>query len=173
YAIQVSMTGNNAKPRIVKRAAGASNWKMEPVMPKRFDVEREIIILRMYGGYSPEARPIFSQPVLTEDDHIHGLLGERPPQWLEELLAWPRTQSGLFLGLSVLDWRNRLLLRWLYDQRSAPKDSLAILPPNVDPSEPEIWDSGGGLPGTSRIAAIVEDPNELAVEVESLAKGGA
>lgn len=171
YAIQVSITGNNAKPRIVKRMAGAAVWKMEPVMPKRFDVERDIVILRMYGGYSPEPRPIFSQPVLTEDDHIHGLLGDRPPQWLEELLAWPRTQSGLFLGLSVLDWRNRLLLRWLYDQRPAPKDSLAILAPHFDPSEPEIWDTGGGLPGTSRIAAIVEDAGELARELESFAKG--
>lgn len=172
YAIQVSMTGSNAKPRVVKRAAGAPAWKMEPVLPKRFDIEKDIVVLRMYGGYSPEARPIFSQPVLTEDDHIHGLLGERPPQWLEELLAWPRTQPGLFLGLSVLDWRNRLLLRWLYDQRPAPKDSLALLPPSVDPSEPEIWDTGGGLPGTSRIAAIVEDPNELAQEIEGLSKGG-
>lgn len=173
YAIQVSMTGGNAKPRIVKRAAGASVWKMEPVMPKRFDTDRDIVILRMHGGYSPEARPIFSQPVLTEDDHIHGWLGERPPQWLEELLASPRTQPGLFLGLSVLDWRNRLLLRWLYDQRPAPKDSLAILSPSIDPSEPEIWDTGGGLPGTSRIAAIVEDANELAQELFSSAKGAA
>lgn len=171
YAIQVSMTGSNTKPRIVKRAAGAAVWKMEPIMPKRFDVERDIVILRMYGGYSPELRPIFSQPVLTEDDHIHGMLGERPPQWLEELLAWPRTQSGLFLGLSVLDWRNRLLLRWLYDQRPAPKDSLAILQPTVDPSEPEIWDTGGGLPGTSRIAAIIEEQNDLANALESFAKG--
>jgi hypothetical protein len=173
YAIQVAMTGTNAKPRVVKRVAGASVWKMEPVLPKRFDIEKDIVILRMYGGFSPEARPIFSQPMLTEDDHIHGLLGERPPQWLEELLAWPRTQPGLFLGLSVLDWRNRLLLRWLYDQRPAPKDSLAILPQNVDPSEPEIWDTGGGLPGTSRIAAIIEDPNELAQELDGLSKGGA
>ncbi len=173
YAIQVSMTSSNAKPRTVKRAAGTSSWKMEPTMPKRFDVDRDIIILRMYGGYSPESRPIFSQPVLTEDDHIHGLLGERPPQWLEELLAWPRTQPGLFLGLSVLDWRNRLLLRWLYDQRPAPKDSLAILPPAVDPSEPEIWDTGGGLPGTSRIAAIIEESNDLAHELQTFAKGGA
>jgi hypothetical protein len=172
YAIQIAMAGNNAKPRIVKRVAGATSWRMEPVLPKRFDVDKDIIVLRMYGGYSPEARPIFSQPVLTEDDHIHGLLGERPPQWLEELLAWPRTQPGLFLGLSVLDWRNRLLLRWLYDQRPAPKDSLAILSLNIDPSEPEIWDTGGGLPGTSRIAAIVEDPRELALELDSLSKVG-
>ena len=173
YAIQVAMTGNNTKPRIVKRLAGAAVWKMDPIMPKRFDIENDIIILRMYGGYSPEARPIFSTPILTEDDHINGLLGERPPQWLEELLARPRIQAGLFLGLSILDWRSRLLLRWLYDQRPAPKDSLAILSTQADPSESEIWDSGGGLPGTSRVAAIVEDPVQLAEELEGFKKGGA
>jgi hypothetical protein len=173
YAVQVSLMGNNSKPRIVKRAGGAPHWKMEPVMPKRFDVDNDIVVLRMYGGYSPEARPIFSTPVLTEDDHIHGLLGERPPQWLEELLARPRIQPGLFLGLSVLDWRCRLLLYWLYDQRPAPKDSLAMLLRSADPSEPEIWDSGGGLPGTSRVAAIIEDPEQLAEELEGFRTGGA
>ncbi len=173
YAIQVSLAGNNTKPRIVKRAAGASVWKMEPIPPKRFDVENDIIVLRMYGGYSPEARPIFSQPVLTEDDHINGLSGDKPPLWLEGLLAQPRIQSGLFLGLSVFDWRSRLLLRWLYDQRPAPKDSLAILSPDADPTEPEIWDTGGGLPGTSRIAAIIEDPVQLAEALEGMSLAGA
>lgn len=173
YAIQVSLTGNNTKPRIIKRVAGTPTWRMEPVMPKRFDVENDIIVLRMYGGYSPEARPIFSQPILTEDDHINGLSGERPPSWLEGLLAQPRIQSGLFIGLSVLDWRSRLLLRWLYDQRPASKDSLVILAPTVDPSEPEIWDTGGGLPGMSRIAAIIEDPVELAQALEGLSPRGA
>ncbi|XXT19138.1 CHAT domain-containing protein [Sorangium sp. So ce429] len=170
YAIQVSLVSNNAKPRIVKRAAGATGWKMEPTMPKRFDVDNDIVVLRMYGGYSPEQRPIFSQPVLTEDDHINGLLGVRPPQWLEELLSRPRIQPGLFLGLSVLDWRNRLLLRWLYDQRPSPKDSLVILRPGADPREPEIWDSGGGLPGAARVAAIAEDPLGLARAIEAFAR---
>jgi hypothetical protein len=173
YAIQVSMLGNNTKPRIVKRLAGTTNWRMDPILPKRFDVDNDIIILRMYGGYSPEARPTFSKPILTEDDHIHGLMGERPPQWLEDLLARPRIQSGLFFGLSVLDWRNRLLLCWLYDQRPAPKDSLAVLSPTTDASEPEIWDNGGGLPGLSRIAAIVEDPEQLAQELANFDKGNA
>jgi hypothetical protein len=55
-----------------------------------------------------------------------------------------------------------MLLRWLYDQRSAPKDSLAVLSPSTDLTEPEIWESGGGLPGTGRIAAIIEEHIELA-----------
>jgi hypothetical protein len=176
YAIQPSLSSSSGKPRVVKRAAGAAAWKMEPVMPKRFDLENEIVVLRLYGGYSAEPRPIFSQPLLTEDDHIHGLLGAeglRPPLWMEELLARPRIQPGLFVALSILDWRHRMLLRWLYDQRPAPKDSLAILGPGADPSEAEIWDSGGGLPGTGRIAAITEDSAQLAAMLEAAAPGDA
>ena len=157
---------------MVKRAAGASAWKMEPVAPKRFDLDREIVVVRLYGGYSAEARPIFSPPILTEDDHIHGLLGAeglRPPVWMEELLARPRIQPGLFVALSVLDWRHRMLLWWLYDQRPAPKDSLAVLAPGADPAEAEMWDGGGGLPGNGRIAAITEDPAELAAQLEAVA----
>lgn len=170
WTIQPSLGGSNTKPRIVKRLAGTNQWKMEPIAPKRFDTENEIVILRLYGGYSAELRPIFSPPVLTEDDHIHGLMGAAGPElptWMEELLARPRIHSGLFLGLSVLDWRHRMLLRWLYDQRPAPKDSLVVLPPTTDATEPEIWESGGGLPGTGRIAAIIENPNELAGLLEA------
>lgn len=175
WAIQPSLGGSNAKPRIVKRQAGTTNWKMEPVVPKRFDTDSDIVILRLYGGYSAEPRPIFSPPLLTEDDHIHGLLGAaglQLPTWMEELLARPRIHPGLFLGLSVLDWRHRMLLRWLYDQRPAPKDSLVVLSPNADPTEPEIWESGGGLPGTGRIAAISEDPVELAGLIDHFAGSG-
>lgn len=167
YAIQPSMMGG--KPRIVKRAAGAAVWKMEPLMPRRFDVDSEIIVFRPYGGYSAEPRPIFSPPLLTEDDYVHGLLGTeglKPPSWLEELLARPRIQPGLFIGLSVLDLHHRMLLQWLYDRRPAPKDSLAILAPHVDPHEAEIWDSGGGLPGTGRVASITEDAAQLAQLVD-------
>jgi CHAT domain len=170
WAIQPSLGGSNAKPRIVKRLAGTNQWKMEPIVPKRFDTDTDIVILRLYGGYSAEPRPIFSPPMLTEDDHIHGLLGAAGPQlptWMEELLARPRIHPGLFVGLSVLDWRHRMLLRWLYDQRPAPKDSLVVLSPKTDNTEPEIWESGGGLPGTGRIAAIIEDPTELAGTLES------
>jgi hypothetical protein len=92
---------------------------------------------------------------------------------MEELLAKPRILPGLFVGLSVLEWRHRMLLRWLYDQRPAPKDSLAILAPTVDTSEPEIWDSGGGLPGTGRIASISEDPAQLAGLLEAGVPGEA
>ncbi|AUX36287.1 MULTISPECIES: CHAT domain-containing protein [Sorangium] len=169
FAIQPSLLGASGKPLVVKRAAGAAAWKMEPVLPKRFDLDSDIVILRLYGGYSAGPRPIFSHPVLTEDDHIHGLLGAigfDPPVWMEELLARPRVLPGLFVGLSALDFRHRMLLRWLYDQRQPPSDSLAILTPDTDPSEPEIWEGGCGLPGGGRIASVIEDP-ELVPQLDA------
>lgn len=173
YAIQPSL--GSGKPRIVKRAAGTTVWKMEPVMPKRFDVDNDIVILRPYGGYSAELRPIFSQPLLTEDDHFDGFVGTegfRPPSWMEELLARPRIQPSLFLGLSSLDVRHRVFLRWLYDRRPAPKDSLAILSTQADPHEVEIWEGGAGLPGSGRIAAITEEPQQLAPLLDAYDRGG-
>ncbi|WP_437604651.1 CHAT domain-containing protein [Sorangium sp. So ce834] len=172
YAIQPSLLGAGGKPRVVKRAAGAAMWKMDPVMPRRFDLDSEIVVLRLYGGYSAEPRPIFSPPLLTEDDHIHGPLGAdgaRPPLWMEELLARPRVQPGLFVALSSLDFRHRMLLRWLYDQRPAPPDSLAVLAPGVEGSEIEIWGNGGGLPGTGHIAATTGDLVELAEQLDAFA----
>ena len=165
YAIQPSLVSSGGKPRTVKRAAGTTAWKMEPMMPKRFDLDNDIVVLHMYGGYSPEPRPIFSQPLLTEDDHIHGFLGMdgfRPPEWMLEILAQPRSRPGWFVGLSVLDMRHRMLLHWLYDQRPAPEGSLALLHPSSDPKEPEIWNNGSGLPGMARIAVVTEDLEQLA-----------
>src|SRR4029077_13765265 len=101
----------------------------------------------------------------TEDDPSHGMLGSggaRAPAWMEELLARPRIQPGLFVGLSVNDFRHRMLLTWLYDRHPAPEATPALLAQPADPRETGIWDAGGGLPGTGRIAAITEDPGELA-----------
>lgn len=170
FAIQPSLLGASGKPLVVKRAAGAAAWRMEPVLPRRFELDSDVVILRLYGGYSAGPRPIFSHPVLTEDDHIHGLLGAiglDPPVWMEELLSRPRVQPGLFVGLSALDFRHRMLMRWLYDQRQAPSDSLAILTTDADASEPEIWEGGCGLPGGGRIASVIEDP-ELIPQLDAL-----
>jgi hypothetical protein len=165
YAVQPPLSRGGGKPRVLKRAAGTTAWKMEPTLPKRFDFENEIVVLRLYGGYSAETRPIFSAPLVTEDDHFHGLVsadGFRPPGWLEELLARPRIQPGLFIGMWIQDWAHRFLLRWLYDQRPMPNDSLAIVTPAAGPPEVESWDSGGGTPPLGRVAAIIEEPAQLA-----------
>lgn len=174
YAIQLSIMGMLIKARVLKRAAGASVWKTEAVTPKRFNLDDEIVILRLYGGYSAEPRPIFSKPLVAEDDHIYGLFsvaGLQAPTWLEELLARIRTQPGLFVGLSTLAYQHRILLRWLYDQRQAPNDSLALMSPASDAGEADIWEAGGGLPGGGQIKSIVEDFGQLATLLETLTPG--
>jgi hypothetical protein len=40
---------------------------------------------------------------------------------------------------------------------------------DADPSEPEIWESGGGLPGGGRIVSVTEDPEQLVSQLEALA----
>jgi CHAT domain len=176
YAIHPSVSSASGKPRVVKRTAGASVFKMEPTLPRRFDLDQEIVLIRVCGGYSAEVRPIFSPPLLTEDDHTQGSIGtegNQPPGWMQELLARPRIRPCLFLGFSVKDWRHRLLLQWLYDRRPAPQGSLAILSPRAAADEAGIWDSGGGLPGRGRIAAIQEDPAQFVPALEAYTPAGA
>lgn len=171
YVIQPSLRDPSGKPRVVKRAAEAKTWTKEATLPKGFDFDKDIIILRIYGGYLPEPRPIFTSALVTEDDHIHGFVGisgARPPAWADELLGRLRLRPALFWGLSVLEWRHRMLLRWLYDGRPAPKESLALLDGAVEQTEIEIWDAGGGLPGTGRIAPLREDLGHLATLLTTL-----
>jgi hypothetical protein len=175
YVIQPSLRDPAGKPRAVKRAAGAAGWTKEATLPKVFDFDNDIVILRIYGGYPPEPRPIFTSAMLTEDDHIHGFVGisgARPPAWANELLGRLRLRPGLFWGLSVLEWRHRMLLRWLYDGRPAPTESLALLDSTIKDTEIEIWDAGGGLPGTGRIAPLREDPDHLATLLADLPARG-
>jgi hypothetical protein len=174
YVLQPGSSGSSVLPRIIKRAAGASVWRASPSLPQRFDLSAELVVLRLYGGYSPEPMPILTSPLLTEDDHIRGLVAGEPsrtPEWANKLVGELRMRPGLFLGLSVLDWRHRMLLRWLYNNAPAPPDSLALLDAldaKTDPIEQDIWTSGGGLPGTGRIAALREDMGDLATQLEAL-----
>src|SRR5262249_66720 len=147
YAIQPG-SGANAEPRVVKRADGEAAWKKEPRLPRRFDLDQEIVVLRLHGGYSAEPVPILSRPAVTEADHLQGVEPAPAPRWMQALLALPRIRPSLFAGLSVLDWRHRLLLRWLYNEGPAPPGSVALLPEAADAREPAMWSSGGGLRGS-------------------------
>jgi hypothetical protein len=171
YAIQPPLLEiRDSRVYVLCRPAGETDWR-EEAMPKAWSIDQDFIILRMYGGNTAEPNPAFTLPILTDDDHVQGLLGSQglePPAWMEELLGRPRVQPGLFVGLSSLDWRHRMLLRFLYDSRPAPSGSVALVLPTVDKTEMDIWERGAGLPGRSRIAPIQEPPDELAAAMEKL-----
>jgi hypothetical protein len=176
YVIQPDSSSASGMPQVLKRKGGASAWQMEMNLPRRFELDADLVVLRLYGGYSPEPQPTLMEPLLTEDDHIQGLVGLegfRTPRWAEQLMGWVRMTPGLFVGLSVLEWSHRMLLRWLYNQSPAPSDSVALLNPKADPIELQILQRGGGLPGTGRLTALREDPEELAAQLEARSRAAA
>jgi hypothetical protein len=171
--LQPSLLDAEAPPLVFERPAGNAAWKAVSLPP--LDLRADIVVLRLYGGYygdhAPEAQARFTTPLLTEDDQLYGLIGAEgfhPPDWADEIIAELRLRPGLFAGLSALDWRHRMLLRWLYDQAPAPRGSVALIRPEADPAEPDIWNRGGGLPGTGKIAAVREDPDALAAQLLAL-----
>lgn len=172
HVIQPPLLGGAERPRVFVRAANATRWQKQQYVPGQLDLDADIVILRLYGGYPPERQPIFTSAMITEDDHIHGLIGMeglRPPAWSTELMAWLRMRPALFANLSVLQWQHRMLLHWLYDRHPAPGNSVAVLDPAADRVEQEIWQRGGGLPGQSRIAALCQGADALADALDAFA----
>jgi hypothetical protein len=90
---------------------------------------------------------------------------------MNELLAQPRIQPGLFLGLSPYYAGHRMLLNWLYDDHPAPENSLTILTRDSS-RDAAVWDSGGMFPGMGRVAVITEDPEQLAPLLDELEPAG-
>jgi hypothetical protein len=141
---------------VMTRPAHSKQWREVERPRESVDLRRDFVVLRLYGGYSPEAQPILTSPQLTEDDHIRGLVGLRelfPPGWEAEFMASLRMHPFLGVGLSVFEWRHRMLLTWLLDQRPASRVSVVVTPPGRD--EAGIWDQGaGGLFGRGTVRAL-------------------
>jgi CHAT domain-containing protein len=170
HVIQPPLLGGTERPRVFLRAAGSSGWEKQEYVPRQLNLDADIVILRLYGGYPPARQPVFTGAMITEDDHIHGLIGMeglRPPAWSNKLMGWLRMHPALFTGLSVLEWQHRMLLHWLYDRHPAPSSSVVALDPAADPAEQEIWQRGGGLPGQSRIAPLCQDADALASALDA------
>lgn len=107
---------------------------------------------------------MLANPQLTEDDHIQGLMELRelfPTDWEDQFVGWMRAHPLLCAGISVLEWRHRMLLRWLLDQRPPSRVSVAVIDP--ESGEKEIWDRGaGGLFGQGTVRAVALSLPQLA-----------
>jgi hypothetical protein len=169
YVIQPAAAGHESRRLIMVREPGSDDWEELDDLP-RLKLDEDFVVLRLFGGYSPEASPILMSPQLTEDDHIQGLLelrGVVPPAWENAVMGWIRTRPALCFGLSALDWRHRTLLRWLFDQRPPPPGSVAVLAEAQ--TEDEIWEKqGAGLPGTSSFSAVRRPTDDLVAALKGI-----
>ncbi|MEZ4428266.1 MAG: CHAT domain-containing protein [Nannocystaceae bacterium] len=174
YVIQPAPPGSGERRLIMVRRAGAREW-VDDDAPDEPDFDEDYVLLRLYGGYSAEAQPVLSEPQLTEDDHIRGLIELRelfPIDWEGAFMGHVRMRPLLCVGVSILEWRHRMLVSWLLDQRPPSRVSVAITPPERD--EADIWDGGaGGLFGRGSVRAITMSATELGALLLEVDDGGA
>ena len=84
-------------------------------------------------------------------------------EWENAIMGWIRTRPALCVGLSALDWRHRMLLRWLFDQRPPPAGSVVVLAEAQ--AEDEIWEKhGAGIPSGGNFS-VVRQPTGVLVDL--------
>jgi len=150
--IYVIQPGEKGVVTYVRQAGG--DWEESSEGLTSFEPEKDIVLLRLFRGYTPEN--LFAMPLLTEDDYLHGLAD------LESLLSRDLANAitstlnhrpALFLGVSMHAWHHRMLLHRTFP-RGIPRESLAIV--NSAGPESSIWQTGAGLPGKSEGIDVVE-----------------
>ncbi|NUP04473.1 MAG: CHAT domain-containing protein [Polyangiaceae bacterium] len=138
---------------LVWQRAPGETWKYMSALPESFDLAEQIVILRLYRGYTPTDE--FTPPLLTEDDYLHGLRElERtlPSALADEILGHLGYRPMFLLGLSLLNWHHRMLLHRLFGSRPLPRGSLVT----VDPTDKErdLWEKGTSLPGKAPVQTV-------------------
>ena len=165
FVIQPVPAGQQERRLLMVREPGSDDWEEIDALP-RLNLDEDFVILRLFGGYSPETSPMLMSPQLTEDDHIQGLFDLRtiiPLEWENAIMGWIRTRPALCVGLSALDWRHRMLLRWLFDQRPPPAGSVVVLAEAQ--AEDEIWEKhGAGIPSGGNFS-VVRQPTGVLVDL--------
>jgi CHAT domain len=144
------------------RQAG-SEWEESADDLTTFDPEKDIVLLRLFRGYTPEN--LFAMPLLTEDDYLHGL-GDFETFMARDLAnaitSTLNHRPALFLGVSMHAWHHRMLLHRTFP-RGIPRESLAIV--NSAGPERTIWQTGAGLPGKGEGIDVAEVSLEALDEV--------
>ncbi|AUX42468.1 hypothetical protein SOCE26_039010 [Sorangium cellulosum] len=155
---------------VLRRAAGG-DWEALEALPASVDLEREIVLLRLYRGYTPEQ--IFTRPLLTEDDYLHGfreLESALPRDLADEILSTLNSRPALIAGMSLTTWHHRMLLHRLFGRRPVPRESMALIEP--DDAERELWEKGVGLPGRAGVGVVAAGDGDVAAWLGALVEAG-
>ncbi|WP_438000363.1 CHAT domain-containing protein [Sorangium sp. So ce185] len=155
---------------VLRRAAGG-DWEALEAPPASVDLEREIVLLRLYRGYTPEQ--IFTRPLLTEDDYLLGfreLESALPRDVADEILSTLNSRPALIAGMSLTTWHHRMLLHRLFGRRPVPRGSLAMIEP--DDAERELWEKGVSLPGRAGVGVVAASGEDVVGWLEALVAAG-
>lgn len=155
---------------VLRREASGEDWEALEELPPSLDLREEIVVLRLYRGYTSEH--LYAAPLLTEDDYLFSLReleSVLPPHLAYEILSAIHTRPALLLGLSLFVWDHRVLLQRLFGRRPLPFGSLAVL----EPGSPEraLWEKGTGLPGEGSVPVVEAAAEDLAAALAAVAEG--
>lgn len=159
------------KGALVLRRESGRKWKELSKPPAAIDPEKEIVLLRLYRGYTPEF--VFTRPLLSEDDYLHDLReleSDLPRDLANAIRSTLSFRPALLVGLSMLTWHHRMLLHRLY-RCGIPHGSLAVIEP--EDAERAFWENGLGLPGKGGVKVVEAAVEALPEALEAmLAEGG-
>jgi hypothetical protein len=146
---------------VMRREAGGKRWERLARPPAVLDLERDLVVLRLYRGYLPSN--LRDRPLLTEDDFllgVHALEQMLPTDLADAIQGVLLRNPALLMGLSMLSWEHRMLLYRLFGQRALPLDSLVVVEPGRQ-EECRLWEEGRGLPGKSPLRNAFEASAEV------------
>ncbi len=154
YAIQPNEQG----VVILRREGGQEDWEELDKLPDNINLDQDVVILRPYGGYTPEQ--VFARPLLTEDDYALGMSALEdalPRDLVNAVLTRLSYRPALIMGLAIHTGHHRMLLQRIFP-RGIPRGSLAVIDP--EDAERTLWEKGMGLPGKDEGVAVIESSAE-------------
>jgi len=118
----------------------------------RFDLQNQIVVIRLYGGLAPRIHSLIGDPVLTDDDYLENLsaINDLP----EQLLAFLRQKPLCLAGFSPLAWSHRELLRQLTGRQPLVDGSIAVLGTHTNASERRYWTIEDSQSGRNSLQVI-------------------
>jgi hypothetical protein len=152
YVIQPPRPGGTVVT-VMRREGGGTEWDKVLQVPEVLDLQRDIVVLRLYSGSLPP--DYFMRPLLTEDEYLLGVkeLKSVMKEDLAASLMGPLLmRPALLLGMSMLTWHHRMLLYRIFDTRPMHSDSLVVLEPGE--GERELWELGRISPARAGVQVL-------------------
>lgn len=167
----VLQPGEKETAVLCRKGGSGEEWETLLAPPPSLDLTREIVVLRLYRGYTPELD--FTSPLLTEDNFLldlRELESVLPPDLADGILKAIDTTPALLLGLSLHLWDHRQIFREVLRGKPIPNGSLAV----VEPASPEVtlWREGAGLPRGSQVRVVEATGADLTRHLAAFAEGG-